>query len=74
MGGFVRRPNSIHFPKANCQFVADIRATHLDRSRAKAALKGLSLRIYYQRTNAQKTASTLHSYFGKNKKPKSRKS
>ncbi|KAG5639407.1 hypothetical protein H0H81_002939 [Sphagnurus paluster] len=47
--------------------ISDIRATHLDRSRTKAALKELSLRIHYQREVATKAASTLDNYFGKPK-------
>ncbi|KAG5726394.1 hypothetical protein E4T56_gene9334 [Termitomyces sp. T112] len=49
--------------------ISDIRAMHLDRSRTKAALKELSLRIYYQRQVAQQSFRTLHTYFSKNKKP-----
>ncbi|KAG6903046.1 hypothetical protein C0995_007479 [Termitomyces sp. Mi166 len=49
--------------------ISDIRATRLDRSRTKAALKELSLRIYYQRQVAQQSFRTLHTYFSKNKKP-----
>ncbi|KAG6911113.1 hypothetical protein DXG01_003853 [Tephrocybe rancida] len=50
--------------------ISDIRATHLDRSRTKAILKELSLRIYYQRKVAQQSFRTLHTYFSKNKKPR----
>ncbi|KAG6849823.1 hypothetical protein H0H93_004632 [Arthromyces matolae] len=49
--------------------ISDIRATHLDRSRTKAELKELSLRIYYQRQVAQQSFKTLHTYFPKHKKP-----
>ncbi|KAF5380445.1 hypothetical protein D9615_004477 [Tricholomella constricta] len=49
--------------------ISDIRATHLDRSRTKGALKELSLRIYYQRQTALQSARTLHTYFTKRKKP-----
>ncbi|KAJ7680414.1 hypothetical protein DFH06DRAFT_416511 [Mycena polygramma] len=35
--------------------IVDTRAAHLDRSRAKAALKQLSMRIYYQQEAAQKS-------------------
>ncbi|GLB37490.1 hypothetical protein LshimejAT787_0405410 [Lyophyllum shimeji] len=48
--------------------ISDLRATRLDRSRAKAALKELSLRIYYQRQAALQSARTLHTYFTKTKK------
>ncbi|RDB24989.1 hypothetical protein Hypma_007853 [Hypsizygus marmoreus] len=43
--------------------ISDIRATHLDRSRTKAALKELSLRIYYQRVSANQSARTLQHYY-----------
>ncbi|KAG6832609.1 hypothetical protein H0H92_014445 [Tricholoma furcatifolium] len=49
--------------------ISDIRATHLDRSRTKATLKELSLRIHYQRQVAQQSFRTLHTYFSKGKKP-----
>ncbi|KAF8070514.1 hypothetical protein FPV67DRAFT_1756091 [Lyophyllum atratum] len=45
--------------------ISDLRATHLDRSRTKAALKELSLRIHYQRQAALQSARTLHTYFTK---------
>ncbi|KAL7281461.1 hypothetical protein ACG7TL_004776 [Trametes sanguinea] len=50
--------------------IFDTKAAHLDRSRAKAALQKLELRIHYQRTATLKSGSatgrlrTLHRYFG----------
>ncbi|KAG6845920.1 hypothetical protein H0H87_000726 [Tephrocybe sp. NHM501043] len=49
--------------------ISDIRATHLDRSQAKAALKELSLRLHYQRLVAQQNFRSIKTYFSKNKKP-----
>ncbi|KAL0956528.1 hypothetical protein HGRIS_002669 [Hohenbuehelia grisea] len=46
--------------------IADTRAAHLDRSRTKAALKQLSMRIHYQRQDAIKSVKgngKIQSYF-----------
>jgi len=47
--------------------VADTRAAHLDRSRTKAALKQVSMRMYYQRLAALKSgygiARNIKQYF-----------
>ncbi|KAG5648504.1 hypothetical protein DXG03_003115 [Asterophora parasitica] len=51
--------------------ISDIRATHLDRSRTKAALKELALRIYYQRNPVAKSRGNISSYFSRTK-PKPR--
>ncbi|KAI0829804.1 hypothetical protein BC628DRAFT_1358852 [Trametes gibbosa] len=49
--------------------IVDTRAAHLDRSRAKAAIQGLNLRVHYQRVATLKSSSrtgkprTLRAYF-----------
>ncbi|KAJ7497381.1 hypothetical protein FB451DRAFT_1211251 [Mycena latifolia] len=52
--------------------IIDTRAAHLDRSRAKGALKQLSMRIYYQHEAASRSrrgrkSRQIHQYFGKPK-------
>ncbi|KAK7053353.1 hypothetical protein VNI00_003979 [Paramarasmius palmivorus] len=51
--------------------IVDTRGAHLDRSRAKAALKNLSMRVYYQRQAAVKSSGpkpkNIAQYFGKKK-------
>ncbi|KAJ6587010.1 hypothetical protein DFH09DRAFT_242193 [Mycena vulgaris] len=53
--------------------IVDTRAAHLDRSRAKGALKQLSMRIYYQQEAASrsrrggKKSRPIQQYFGKPK-------
>ncbi|KIM40065.1 hypothetical protein M413DRAFT_446218 [Hebeloma cylindrosporum] len=53
--------------------IADTRATHLERSRAKAGIKGLAMNIHYQReiwlrNDAPVKATTLAQYFKKTTK------
>ncbi|OSX66353.1 hypothetical protein POSPLADRAFT_1053004 [Postia placenta MAD-698-R-SB12] len=54
--------------------IVDTRAAHLDRSRAKATLQRLSLRIWYQRMASQRSGPgtgkprNLHGYFGQPRK------
>ncbi|KAG6841874.1 hypothetical protein C0991_005604 [Blastosporella zonata] len=50
--------------------ISDIRATHLDRSQTKAALKELSLRIHYQRQVAQQSFRSIRNYFSKKQEGK----
>ncbi|KJA14138.1 hypothetical protein HYPSUDRAFT_49434 [Hypholoma sublateritium FD-334 SS-4] len=54
--------------------ILDTRATHLERSRTKAAIKGLAMNIYYQREHWVKNgpdarSKTLAEYFQKKLKP-----
>ncbi len=55
-------------------FTVDTRATHLERSRTKAAIKGLAMNIHYQREHWVKNepdarSKTLAEYFQKKPKP-----
>ncbi|KAF8897045.1 hypothetical protein CPB84DRAFT_1781409 [Gymnopilus junonius] len=53
--------------------IADTRATHLERSRTKAIIKGLAMNVYYQRefwlkNDTEAKAKTLAQYFKKRDK------
>ncbi|KAK7057112.1 VWFA domain-containing protein [Favolaschia claudopus] len=55
--------------------IVDTRAAHLDRSRAKAALKQLSMRIFYQQValksrRTKKAPRPIQQYFASNQKPR----
>lgn len=67
MAGLVRSQCHTDRLRLTLEYTVDTRAAHLDRSRAKAVLQRLNLRVHYQRVAALKSGKprTLRGYLVK---------